>query len=65
MNRVKAKNPVLKVVRGALIDLPSPSNIRYFWNFGSLLGLALLIQVLRGLLLAIIFSADIGVSDLI
>lgn len=62
MNRLKLKNPLLNIIRGALIDLPSPSNIRYFWNFGSLLGFSLLVQILRGLLLAIIFSADIRVS---
>lgn len=62
MHRLKANNPAIKAVRGALVDLPSPANIRYFWNFGSLLGLALLTQILSGLFLAIIFSADTLIS---
>lgn len=35
-----------------LWDLPSPSSINYFWNFGSTLGLCLIIQILRGLFLS-------------
>nr|QJD22109.1 cytochrome b [Amblyomma testudinarium] len=42
-----------------LINIPSPSNISYLWNFGSLLGLCLLIQILTGLFLAMNFSSDI------
>lgn len=32
-------------------DLPTPSTINYFWNFGSVLGLCLIIQILTGLFL--------------
>lgn len=37
----------------SLIKLPTPINISYWWNFGSLLGLFLGIQILRGFLLSI------------
>lgn len=33
-------------------DLPSPSSINYFWNFGSVLGLCLFIQVFSGFFLS-------------
>lgn len=49
-------------MRGSLVDLPSPSNLSYFWNFGSLLGLSLIVQILTGLFLAINFSADVTIS---
>nr|QFQ33843.1 cytochrome b [Amblyomma geoemydae] len=42
-----------------LINLPSPSSISYMWNFGSLLGMCLMIQILTGLFLAMNFSSDI------
>lgn len=62
MIRLKQRNPVIRIVSGSLVDLPSPSNIRYFWNFGSLLGLSLGVQILTGLFLAIRFSADTLIS---
>lgn len=43
-------------------NLPTPSNISYLWNFGSLLGLCLIIQILTGLFLAINFSRDISTA---
>jgi quinol-cytochrome oxidoreductase complex cytochrome b subunit len=45
-------NPLLKLVNSYLIDSPQPSNISYWWNFGSLLALALGIQILTGVTLA-------------
>nr|QLD97127.1 cytochrome b [Dermacentor rhinocerinus]QLD97140.1 cytochrome b [Dermacentor rhinocerinus] len=45
-----------------LKNLPSPSNISYMWNFGSLLGLCLVIQILSGLFLAMNFSSDISTA---
>nr|AUJ21379.1 cytochrome b [Tetragnatha macilenta] len=50
------------LVNGALVDLPSPSSLSYFWNFGSLLGLFLGIQIITGLFLAMQFSGDVDLS---
>jgi len=44
------------------VDLPSPINISFWWNFGSLLGLCLIIQIITGLFLAIHYSRDIKIS---
>jgi len=35
------RHPILGIINGLLIDLPTPINITYFWNFGSLLGINL------------------------
>lgn len=43
-------------------NLPTPSNISYIWNFGSLLGICLIIQISRGLFLAINFSRDVSTA---
>lgn len=45
-----------------LIDLPTPGNIRGYWNFGSLLGLCLIIQILRGLFLALHYCGNAALS---
>ena len=52
-------NPAIKIVSGALIDLPSPANISAIWNFGSLLGLCLILQILTGLFLSMHYCGDI------
>lgn len=44
------------------MDLPSPSNISAWWNFGSLLGICLGVQLITGLFLAIHYTADIHLS---
>lgn len=55
-------HPLFKIVRGALVDLPAPINISSWWNFGSLLGLCLVIQVASGLFLAIHYTAHIDLA---
>nr|YP_010471436.1 cytochrome b [Tyraphus nitidus]UVG40775.1 cytochrome b [Tyraphus nitidus] len=45
------KSPMIKIINNSFINLPSPSNINSWWNFGSLLGLCLIIQILTGLFL--------------
>nr|YP_010519749.1 cytochrome b [Furcilarnaca wufengensis]UXP34264.1 cytochrome b [Furcilarnaca wufengensis]UXP34346.1 cytochrome b [Furcilarnaca wufengensis] len=56
---LRIKHPLLKIMNNALIDLPAPSNISTMWNFGSLLGLCLMIQILTGLFLAMHYTANI------
>nr|UEK25949.1 cytochrome b [Rhithropanopeus harrisii] len=55
-------HPLFKIVNGALVDMPLPSNISTFWNFGSLLGLCLVIQISTGLFLAMHYTAHIDLA---
>nr|AII02389.1 cytochrome b [Lacosoma valva] len=59
---IRKEHPVLKIINGSLIDLPSPSNISSLWNFGSLLGLCLMIQILTGLFLTMYYTANIEMA---
>lgn len=52
-------HPLLKIINNRLIKLPTPINIRNFWNFGRLLRVSLLTQILRGLFLAMHYIGDI------
>ena len=61
MNFRKA-HPLIKIVNGSLVDLPSPSNISVNWNYGSLLGLTLVIQLITGIVLATRFSGHSDIS---
>lgn len=56
---LRTKHPIIKLINNSLIDLPSPSNISYLWNFGSILGLCLIIQIASGLFLSIHYTSDI------
>nr|QCT81476.1 cytochrome b [Urosaurus nigricaudus]QCT81489.1 cytochrome b [Urosaurus nigricaudus]QCT81502.1 cytochrome b [Urosaurus nigricaudus] len=60
MTVTRKSHPMLKIVNNSFIDLPTPSNISAWWNFGSLLGMCLIIQVLTGLFLAMHYTADIS-----
>lgn len=59
---IRKTHPIIKIINGSLIDLPSPSNISSWWNFGSLLALCLIIQIITGLFLTIYYSANIDIS---
>nr|YP_010239123.1 cytochrome b [Miltogramma oestracea]QTF74383.1 cytochrome b [Miltogramma oestracea] len=63
MNKsLRIKHPIIKMINSALVDLPAPSNISSWWNFGSLLFLCLVIQILTGLFLAMHYTADINLA---
>nr|YP_009058693.1 cytochrome b [Sitta carolinensis]AIM46910.1 cytochrome b [Sitta carolinensis] len=59
---LRKTHPLMKVVNDALIDLPTPSNISTWWNFGSLLGICLITQIVTGLLLATHYTADTSLA---
>nr|YP_010262157.1 cytochrome b [Somanniathelphusa hainanensis]UIB42764.1 cytochrome b [Somanniathelphusa hainanensis] len=55
-------HPLFKIFNSALIDMPLPSNISTFWNFGSLLGLCLVIQIATGLFLSMHYIPHIDLA---
>lgn len=59
---IRKNHPLLKIINNSLIDLPTPSNISSWWNFGSLLALCLIIQILTGLFLTIYYTANIELA---
>nr|YP_010960755.1 cytochrome b [Notoscopelus resplendens]WNH38249.1 cytochrome b [Notoscopelus resplendens] len=62
MTSLRKTHPLLKIANDALADLPAPSNISVWWNFGSLLGLCLIIQIATGLFLAMHYTSDIDTA---
>nr|UAM92175.1 cytochrome b [Deleaster bactrianus] len=56
---LRLKNPMIKIMNNSLIDLPTPSNISAWWNFGSLLGLCLMIQIITGIFLAMHYTPNV------
>nr|YP_009938326.1 cytochrome b [Lethe marginalis]QNU07745.1 cytochrome b [Lethe marginalis] len=59
---IRKTHPILKIINGSLIDLPTPSNISSWWNFGSLLALCLMTQIITGLFLTMYYTANIEMA---
>nr|YP_009753949.1 cytochrome b [Oncopodura yosiiana]QIT06430.1 cytochrome b [Oncopodura yosiiana] len=55
-------HPLIKIMNNSLIDLPAPKNISSMWNFGSLLGVCLITQIITGLFLAMHYVNDISMA---
>nr|YP_008378890.1 cytochrome b [Avahi laniger]ABM47065.1 cytochrome b [Avahi laniger]AGM47384.1 cytochrome b [Avahi laniger] len=58
MTNTRKIHPLMKIMNNSFIDLPTPSNISSWWNFGSLLGACLALQIVTGLFLAMHYTAD-------
>lgn len=60
--RILKSHPILSLVNSYMVDSPQPANISYMWNFGSLLGLCLGIQILTGIFLAMHYSPNVDLA---
>nr|YP_010736384.1 cytochrome b [Zygnema circumcarinatum]WEL36357.1 cytochrome b [Zygnema circumcarinatum] len=58
------KQPLLSTFNDHLIDYPTPSNLSYWWNFGSLAGICLIIQILTGVFLAMHYTPHVDLAFL-
>nr|YP_010377574.1 cytochrome b [Lopinga achine]QYC92829.1 cytochrome b [Lopinga achine] len=59
---IRKNHPIIKIINSSLVDLPTPSNISSWWNFGSLLALCLLMQIITGLFLTMYYTANIEMA---
>lgn len=63
MNKIiRKKNKLLSIINYSIINLPVPINLNNWWNFGSILGLCLIIQLLSGIILSIHYTANINLA---
>lgn len=59
---LRTEHPAIKIINNALVDLPRPNNISIWWNYGSLLGLCLVIQIITGLFLSIHYCPNVSLA---
>ena len=52
----------MKIINRLIINLPSRKRLSYNWNFGSLLGIILIIQILTGIFLSFFYAPNIIIS---
>ena len=50
--------PIFSAIDHTLNDYPTPKNLNYFWNFGSLAGIMLVVMIVTGIVLAMHYTAD-------
>lgn len=58
--RLLKNHSLLKLANGYIIDASQPSNISYMWNFGSLLAVCLIIQIVTGVTLAMHYNPSVA-----
>ncbi len=54
--------PVFSILKHSAVDYPTPKNLNYWWNFGSLAGMMLVIMILTGIFLAMNYAANTGIA---
>ena len=61
-NWIDKRLPVFTFINHNLRDYPTPKNLNYFWNFGSLAGITLVIMIVTGILLAMQYTANTDIA---
>ncbi len=51
--------PIFTFANHSLVEYPTPRNLSYWWNFGSLAGIALVIQIATGIVLAMHYTPHV------
>lgn len=59
---IRKVHPRIKIANNSLVDLPAPLNLSIWWNFGSILGVCLILQIVTGLMLAIHYTPHIDLA---
>uniref|UniRef100_A0AAU6PC06 Cytochrome b n=1 Tax=Funkikonia zheana TaxID=3133676 RepID=A0AAU6PC06_9HEMI len=63
MNKsLRKSNSLLSIFNSSLVDLPTPLNLSYWWNFGSILGLCLIIQLVTGIFLSMHYNSSVDLA---
>ena len=57
--KIFKSHPLMSFLKGYLVDSPQPSDITYSWNFGSLLGFCLFLQIVIGARFAMHYNSSI------
>ena len=59
INWIDYRLPVISFLKHSAVDYPTPRNLNYWWNFGSLAGFFLLVQIITGIILSMHYTAHV------
>ena len=62
VNWIDSRLPVFTFFRDHLRDYQTPKNLNYLWNFGSILGVLLVIMIVTGLVLAMQYTPHVDMA---
>jgi quinol-cytochrome oxidoreductase complex cytochrome b subunit len=54
--------PIFSVLKHSAVEYPTPKNLNYWWNFGSLAGFMLVVMILTGIFLAMNYAANSAIA---
>jgi ubiquinol-cytochrome c reductase cytochrome b/c1 subunit len=52
--------PIFTALQHAAVEYPTPRNLNYWWNFGSIAGICLVVQILSGIMLAMQYTPHVA-----
>lgn len=55
-------NNLIITIKKSILKLPTPINISYWWNYGSLLGIFTIIQIIRGFFLSLHYCPNTQIA---
>ncbi|MCT8971931.1 MULTISPECIES: cytochrome b [Microbaculum] len=59
---IDTRLPIISTMQVNAMDFPTPKNLNYFWTFGGILTLFLAIQIVTGIVLAMHYTANVGLA---
>ncbi|MCA1936562.1 MAG: cytochrome b N-terminal domain-containing protein, partial [Asticcacaulis sp.] len=54
--------PIVRLAYDSFVDYPTPRNLNYWWTFGGILSVCLMIQIVTGIILAMHYTAHIDLA---
>lgn len=60
--RLLKTHPILGLANRFIVDSPQSSNLSYAWNFGSLLGACLIVQIITGVFLRMHYRPTVDLA---
>ena len=54
--------PIMELVQGQALDFPTPKNLNYFWTFGGILAVMLVVQILTGVILVMHYTPHVDMA---
>jgi len=62
MFQKRTESFLFSTLKNHFINYPTPFNLSYLWNFGSLAGFCLMLQITTGFFLSVHYTADVATS---
>ena len=59
---IEYRLPIFSALDATLVSYPTPRNLNYWWNFGSIAGIMLVSQILTGIFLAMHYAANTAIG---